>query len=249
MSYKLGQSSLKLIFVSFLFGLQITGYLSFSRPAQAQSQADWLFAQTFKPSRMPVPARLPFPPPRARLPSIFRIGRPRTPRTRGSCAAGRMGLVPLVPNSDYGMPLTISAHPTFFVYVPQTTASSFEFSLYDGRREVYKRRLQPTTQAGILRLQVPSTVSLQAGKVNGQPKVYQWFLTVVCDKSDRAQDLFAGGWVHRSAQINPRGRTATDFANVGVWYDALAAGYRQRTAPRLLDSVGLERFGRIRLLN
>ncbi|MBZ8179260.1 DUF928 domain-containing protein [Oscillatoria salina] len=249
MSYTLGKS-IEWIFVSCLLCLQVTVNVSFSRQAQAQSEADFLLAQTFKPSGIPVPARLPFPPPRARLPrSIFRLRRPRTPQTRMSCVVGETSLVALIPNSEFGLPLTVSAHPSFFVYVPRTNASKFEFTLYDDRRELYKLQLQPTAQPGILRLQVPPTVSLQAGKVNGKPKIYQWFLTVVCDESDRAQDLFVGGWVHRSADVHPRGRTAVDFANVGIWYDALAAAYREGTASKLLDEVGLERFQRVPLLN
>ncbi|MEC4983334.1 MAG: DUF928 domain-containing protein [Oscillatoria sp. PMC 1068.18] len=214
----------KLVSLSLLLGIQFTAFLS-AQP--------FTFAQTFKPSRnSSIPARRRLPPPRA----------------SGNCAIGDLKLTPLVPGQDFGMPLTAAANPTFYVYVPQTTASRYEFALFDGRSEVYSVELPANSQAGILRVPLPETVVLEAGEVNGQPKVYQWFFSVVCDESDRSFDLRANGWVHRLADVAPGTQTATDFAALGLWYDALDAAYAEESAPVLLDSVGLEQFSPIPVL-
>ncbi|MBZ8179261.1 MAG: DUF928 domain-containing protein [Oscillatoria sp. PMC 1051.18] len=214
----------KLVSLSLLAGIQLTALIS---------EQPFTLAQAFKPSRnAAIPARRRLPPPRA----------------SGDCALGDLKLTPLVPGRDFGMPLTASANPAFYIYVPQSTASRFEFALFDGRTEVYSLELPATSQAGILRLPLPETVSLEAGEVNGQPKVYQWFFSIVCDEDDRSADLRANGWVHRVADIAPATQTATDFAELGLWYDALDAAYAEQSAPVLLNSVGLEQFSAIPLV-
>lgn len=95
------------------------------------------------------------------------------------------------------MPLTVRPNPTFYVYVPESSSVRYEFALFDGRSPVYKVELEPVATAGIIRIALPETVTLEAGAVDGEPKTYQWFLSMVCDVDDRSRDVTTNGWVHR----------------------------------------------------
>ncbi|MEC4893577.1 MAG: DUF928 domain-containing protein [Oscillatoria sp. PMC 1051.18] len=217
-------SRTQLISLACILGLEITVLVG---------KPSFTLAQAFKPSGIPVPPRRVFLPPRGDF---------------GECFPAETELTPLIPGTNFGMPVTASAHPTFFVYVPETNASYLEFALYDSGKEVYFTELEPNSQAGILRLPIPETVSLETRQLNGEPKVYEWTLTLVCDPADATKDVSVSGWVHRLPNINPDGKTAADFADLGVWYDALDAAYAEQTAPILLDSVGLEEFTQVPLL-
>ncbi|MEC4983337.1 MAG: DUF928 domain-containing protein [Oscillatoria sp. PMC 1068.18] len=221
----MSSSRTQLISLACLLGLEAIALVS---------QPSLTLAQAFKPSGIPVPPRRVFLPPRGDL--------------AGECVPAATKPIALIPGTNFGMPLTASAHPTFFVYVPETHASSLEFTLYDSGKEVYFAQLEPNSQAGILPLPIPESVSLEAQENDGEMKVYEWTLTLVCDPSDATKDIAVTGWVHRIPDVNPEGKTAADFANLGVWYDALDAAYSEQTAAVLLDSVGLAEFTEVPLL-
>lgn len=201
-----------------------------SRPAIAQPSATpTLVAQAFKaPAGQAVPDRRRLPP----------------PRSSNNCATGELPLSTLIPAETYGMPRTAAAQPTFYAYLPAVNADALEFVLFSGRRALYKQRFQPPTTAGIVQVTLPEDVTLEPTDTTAaKPIAYQWYFTVICDAGDRRQDLNANGWIYRT-DATVTAETAAEFAEQGLWYDALHAAYRENpeTANNLLNSVSLSEF-------
>lgn len=159
--------------------------------------------------------------------------------TRGSCVTHQPSLTALTPQTSYG--LTTRSHPTWFWYVPQTTAQSAEFVLLDrDENEVYTQTIDLTGNPGILQLTLPdanssdsnapgsSSENSTAGLDVGQD--YHWYFAVVCDAADRSGDVITEGWIQR-IEPDPRlvaqleSATAIDrpslYAAAGIWYDAI----------------------------
>ena len=67
---------------------------------------------------------------------------------------------------------------------------------------------------------------------------------MVCDGSDRSTDLKTNGWVHRLTDTDITEQSATELADAGIWYDALAAAFdeSQEAVDNLLSSVELTDF-------
>lgn len=149
-----------------------------------------------------------------------------TSRGSGACPAG-LSITPLVPVSNIG--LTVEDSPTFFVYIPQTSAK-VEFTLLTENEEdvVYETAFKPS-KSGVVGVTLPpasgSRKPLEVGKR------YVWSFSMVCDPNDRSADLVVKGWVQRIAPqptINeamsnpdPRARLAV-YAKNGLWYETLA---------------------------
>ncbi|NER35889.1 MAG: DUF928 domain-containing protein [Oscillatoria sp. SIO1A7] len=154
----------------------------------------------------------------------------------------RVPLTPLVPalgegdEGDWG--LTVSERPTFFVYVPATTARQAEFVLRDEDwNDIYRTQLSISGEAGIVRVSMPkSKEALVLGKN------YRWHFALVCPESDRGfvNEITVEGWTRR-VELDPDlatkldGKTALTrssiYADNGIWLDALSA-----LADSLLDS-------------
>ncbi len=149
---------------------------------------------------------------------------------RGSCpplANPEEELTALVPGTNLG--LTVSERPTFWFYVPYSSNNhlAVEFSLQDrdGKNLLYPQNFPLAGTPGIVSIPLPETVSpLEVGKL------YHWRFTVICDPSNRLDDLTVEGGVERSLltpelksrleKATPRERIAI-YAENGLWFDAL----------------------------
>lgn len=134
-------------------------------------------------------------------------------------------LTPLVRSPLTDSQLTVSARPTFLVYVPQTSAQALELKLEDGQgKGIYQRRIKLTGTPGIVSMSLPAAApELEVGKN------YKWLVSVVC-QSGSPEDLFVEGSVRRIQpdstlsqvdKVEPLEQVAL-YAKSGVWYEAVA---------------------------
>ncbi|HAZ46549.1 MAG TPA: hypothetical protein DDW76_21230 [Cyanobacteria bacterium UBA11369] len=180
-------------------------------------------------------------------------------RNNGACLsnahASKDTVTPLVPNTRLG--LTVSERPTFFVYVPQTTAKEATFSLQDASRNlIYRTKVALRETGGVIRITVPETV-----KALEMDNDYRWVVEIHCIADLDPDNPFAEGWVRRtSVNANLAGKLetaktslerATAYSQEGIWYEALENmadavrsqpqdSTRIKSWEELLTSVGLQ---------
>jgi hypothetical protein len=154
-------------------------------------------------------------------------------QTRGGASRGEVcvqspteiapQLVALIPPSD--QILTLKAHPTFFVYVPPTSAQAAFFSLRNETGQVtYQTTLPIVATGGILRVDLPDTApALEVGQS------YQWGIALLCSGKLRPDSPFVNSWVQRSqpsgemvADTAPSLERAALYGSSGIWYDTLS---------------------------
>lgn len=161
---------------------------------------------------------------------------------------GRGGLTALTPTNN--VVTTVADRPSIFVYVPRHTAQSAEFVLLDVEgNEIYLASLTPPSTPGIVKLSIPDTVSLEAGKN------YEWYFALNCDALDRSSDEFVGGLIQRvplSPDLETKLETVKEpleqarlYAESRIWHETLTILVSLRDShPRewqeLLESVELE---------
>jgi hypothetical protein len=152
--------------------------------------------------------------------------------------------------------LTLAERPTFLVYVPQTTAQTAEFSLFDQNNNgIYQTTFALTNTPGIVSFSLPPNAPpLEIGKD------YRWSFAMICDPKNRLQDQFVPGRIRRTEldsalmnQINkaaPKERVSL-YRTADVWYEAVFTLFElQRSQPddsslsaawkELLNSGGLD---------
>lgn len=155
-----------------------------------------------------------------------------TTGTRGKCYQDRGQrdriLTPLLPATQQG--LTVAERPTFFVYVPATSAKMGEFVLVDKTdktkpREIYYKTLPLSGISGIIRVNLPTEQApLEIGKD------YQWSFTLLCNPDEGSEAISVYGWVKRTVPNStiikalrngtPLERAAL-YAEYGIWQDLL----------------------------
>ena len=222
-------------------GLSISGQKSSQQQSpDSKINRSWEIAQTFKPPNRGAPAVT------------------EGAGTRGSTCvtlSERNKLRALIPTGNIG--LTVSQHPTFFGYIPKSTAQQGEFILRDdNNRLIYRTRFAIPSQPGIISISLPTTVALEIGKQ------YQWTFVLICDPEDRSDSLFSPpAWIER---IQPNQSLAEQiknaapetlpavYAEAGIWYDALATRVKllasqpktewQQNWEELLTTAGLQAF-------
>ena len=196
-------------------------------------------------------AQLPLPPPNN--PDETRGG---GTRDEGRCPQDAKTPQPLTTLSPVTKPgLTVAERPTFLAYVPQTTAQTAEFSLFDHNNiGIYQTTFALTNTPGIVSFSLPPNAPpLEIGKD------YTWSLAMICDPKNRLQDQFVRGRIRRtqldSALMNqiekatPKERVSL-YRAADVWYEALFTLFElQRSQPNdssvsaawkeLLNSGGL----------
>jgi hypothetical protein len=151
--------------------------------------------------------------------------------------------------------LTVAERPTFLVYVPQTTAQTAEFSLFDqNNKGIYQTTFALTNTPGIVSFSLPpNALPLEISKD------YTWSFAIICNPKNRLQDQFVRGRIRRteldSALINqiekaaPKERVSL-YRTADVWYEAVFTLFDlQRSQPddpsvsaawkELLNSAGL----------
>jgi hypothetical protein len=172
--------------------------------------------------------------------------------TRGTDSNGP-SIVALAPDHTG---LTNRAQPTLYWYLSQPAATQLEITIINDEsiNPLLEKSLPTPKQAGI------QSVSLADQGITLKPGVeYRWFVALVPDKSQRSNDIIAGGTImyvkqdaalgsKLSAAKTPADKAAT-LAQEGVWYDAIdtlstainksgsSALKQQRAA--LLSQVGL----------
>jgi Domain of Unknown Function (DUF928) len=179
--------------------------------------------------------------------SLRRLGAPRWSiggAARGGCTVQEAPLVPLMPvtNLTDSYPtfsaVTVDEHPSFFAYIPPTTARSVEFLLIDEESGQVAYEPAPLTIDG--RAQIVSfhhDATLPPLEVN---KTYTWYFSLVCDNdtfnrpdmTDNSSSPYVRGWLQRVAPDQTTSTslaraTARDrpqiYADAGIWLDTLTA--------------------------
>jgi len=162
--------------------------------------------------------------------------------TRGGCLTDESlspSLTPLTPGTGQGLmenqetvdehpTLTVSEHPSFFVYVPKTSATTGEFILTNqqGTEEIYYISVALPETPGIISVKLPTNLDpLEIGPV------YQWSFSLQCNNAGAAGNLTVIGWIKRT-EPNPALKKDLDkvkplelaalYGNYGVWHDLLA---------------------------
>jgi len=182
--------------------------------------------------------------------------------SRGGCIKSTEILTSLMPQNNLG--LTLTGYPTFFWYVPKSSAEAFEFKLLDGKngQVIYQKTLAVSNNSGIVSFTLSNNELSAPLKVG---KMYHWFLTMVCPPNpneelpEKSGNVIVDGWVERTelspSLVNklknaaPSDRPAL-YAAAGIWHDSLTTLVellRQKPNDRnlknqwkkLLNSVGL----------
>jgi len=157
------------------------------------------------------------------------LGIPRTTaggasRNGTQCVVGQTALTALVPSSKTS--LTTKERPTFFLYLPKTTAQVAEFTLKDvNDKDIYRTTIPLMGQSGLVSFQLPEDApTLAVGQA------YQWYFNVICQPNDRLRDDFVTAWIQRvdpdrnllSALTRASARQRPNvYAQAGIWQDTL----------------------------
>lgn len=123
---------------------------------------------------------------------------------------------------------TISPHPTFFWHLSQKLSLPLRFTLLEpGKKPIFTKELTP--EPGIIALKLPqNSAPLEVGKI------YRWTVTVICNEKKPSRNLFAQAWIERtslakshnhSENISSRLFCSSEYAQMGIWYDALYCAY------------------------
>lgn len=136
----------------------------------------------------------------------------------------------LVPDTNLG--LTVSDHPSFWLYVPPTSARRIILSVWEESSTARKQAsFAVPASSGILGLSWPQNFpALAVGKT------YQWAAVLVCGNQPTPNDLTVLSWISRVAvHPTPLDRPldqAAAYGRQGVWFDALTVLARaRRTQP------------------
>jgi Domain of Unknown Function (DUF928) len=168
-------------------------------------------------------------PPRRGIPGRREGAGTRAPQTHNSQTTPlqTLRLMPLIPEDQFGV--TISNTPTFFWYVPNTSAKTSQFRLVNtlDDQEVLVETIPLTGKAGVMSYQLPAPITelLTLGKE------YKWQVSLVYDSENPAANPFVEGVVQRvepnlalteaiTKTRDVRG-LAILYAQQGLWYEAL----------------------------
>lgn len=134
-------------------------------------------------------------------------------------------VTPVLPKTNIG--LTLSEHPTVFVYIPETNAKRAFFSIQDESSDsIYQTSVNLPSQSGVMQIQLPkSETGLKQGKN------YKWSLAMICTADLEPDSPVVSGWIRRvDGNNNFKGKenlaltleSASKLAEAGFWYDTLS---------------------------
>ncbi|AFZ37939.1 protein of unknown function DUF928 [Stanieria cyanosphaera PCC 7437] len=161
-------------------------------------------------------------------PSIANAEGTTSTRTGGCSSNTQTKLTAIAPQSYIGQ--TVSAHPTFVWYVPDTKSYPLEFHLYrqdaDKKLErIYRSSLQ--SSPGFMKISLPEQ---DQGLSVGQK--YLWKVVLICDPNETSQALEAKAEIEvvttppelekQLATVKQPLARADVYATSGLWYDAWA---------------------------
>jgi hypothetical protein len=131
----------------------------------------------------------------------------------------------LLPASNQG--LTTSERPSFFAYLPKTSAQSVFFSLENQQGQTQYQTMVPIRgDAGILQVNLPQSVApLEMNQG------YRWGIALLCSGKLKPDSPFVSGWVKRVAstadvangQKASKLELASAYGAQGIWFDMLMA--------------------------
>lgn len=112
--------------------------------------------------------------------------------TENKCDFNPQELTALIPRNLVSV--TATANPTLFVSVPAISqGTNLELVLRGPNDElIYKKDFQSKGQEGIMNLQLPPLAPVSGGEDSA---LYHWYLSVICNQSDRAYDLVVEGLI------------------------------------------------------
>lgn len=193
------------------FGMVMTPRFNLPAGAQSPNQGGVKISQSFQPPDRGAPART------------------ADGGTRGCGAAmNDKGLTSLTPARH--LALTVSDSPTFFWYVPKSSAQELEFKLVDGSNEdkvIYQTTLPAPSKSGIISVSLPAGT----GRHLENGKMYHWYFSMVCNKEDPTAKSYIDGWIERTqldaplaSQVQGASRQELPgiYAQAGIWHEALA---------------------------
>ena len=156
-------------------------------------------------------------------PSRYRIGA----FSRGSCPEGAVPVVPVVEEAESQKTapayLTASAHPTFFINIPEMSEASGFIYVDDPNSterspQLYKAAFDLGDKAGIVGIQMPSDAPpLQEGSS------YRWRVVIRCgsETDQTGTVVFSGGEIERVADIEGTTEERLEYyLQEGVWQEA-----------------------------
>lgn len=150
-----------------------------------------------------------------------------SPTNVAKLSSERPSMVPLVTTDNTG--LTLAERPTFFIYLPETSAKQIVLSIREEGTTHHSQTFFPLTGvSGIINLQPsPDSPPLEVGKT------YQWAVVLVCGERPNPNDPAIAASVRRisSPQSIKQGTAleqASWYGEQGIWYDALTSLVKAR---------------------
>jgi hypothetical protein len=175
--------------------------------------------------------------------------RPTYPTTATGSTGTRSGcddkaatsLTILAPQTVVGQ--TSSTHPTFAWYVPEGETRPLEFNLYEQDNHTQLKLIQRVEMQSTSRLMTYTLPQTQPGLIVGRQ--YLWQVLLLCNPERPSSALVD----EASVEVVPlpatvaaslqatrdRLQQAKQFAQAGLWYDALAAALEDRSNPYWLQ--------------
>ena len=123
--------------------------------------------------------------------------------------------------------LTTQSHPSFWVYIPASTAKTIEFSLFSHlRKGIYQVSLPIPQTPSLISIPLPKN---SPGLSNGQS--YHWTVALVCQPKRRTEDWVTGGWIQRQKPSDRLQQALNQNSNsidqsklylqANFWYDSV----------------------------
>jgi len=144
-----------------------------------------------------------------------------------------MGLTALVPTNEMG--LTTLGNPTFWVYLPETTATQLVLSVMEQGKDKSIIHHSQTSfpilpKSGLMSLKLPAqSPPLEVGKT------YKWAVIILCGNSPHPSDPVIEAWVRRVDLSIPNpsmnsAKKASWYGEQGIWFDFLDSLAKARQA-------------------
>lgn len=159
---------------------------------------------------------------------------------QSKCRDDRFSEVPLtalIPDRHAG--LTIASYPTFFVYVPPTSAQQLYFNLKDANNQgIYQTMLPISGQPGVVNIQWPKNQPpLEIGQT------YYWSAVLMCPSPQTdmpsvtvsVQRVEIEATMTEEIEESPTLEQAAFYAELGIWYDTLTTLFQLNQFSHLND--------------
>ena len=137
-----------------------------------------------------------------------------------SAKKNNLNLMAVVPQRNHG--LTTAQRPNLWIYLPETTAKQAILSIREeGNTPHWQQSVNLTEEAGVTGIKISDDAPiLEVGKN------YQWAVILVCGDRPNPNDPVVTSWIERVAAETSQSSSlplekASNYAQQGIWYDAL----------------------------